>query len=672
MIVGIGLSLFFLYKDTYRIEREELPPVLDDKTAVLRAVPTNALLVCTFSSLKDASEHILKQDAFFLFMHQQFLESNCPKLKNAPVSVSLHNTSVLLPLYVIDARGLSDDVVEEFESIQEGISALNLKAKSKGKLFFVSQVESLIDSAIRHLENSMSVLDADGFARAYNSISGKSSSDNFLFVSGNASEVLLKYLASSDFYKYSRFFTSFAKWFAFSFDCESNFYLDGTAVSTSSSEFNYLLSDLKFTTSNIDQMLPENTVFALSIPFKSTITYRNAFESWLDAYHKLSKCQQVRKEIKNKYGISPDEWEAQMDIQEVSTICFSDKGALYQVNLVRVGNNAKAPISYPGILSSLYGDVFAIGDESKYVSKNSWIISGSEDALEAYLAKAITKQDFSIKPKSLIVLFDFKPLEPVYNDYFSLKIKDKLLPCINQSSSFPVQLALKNNRKKLNISVSVSPTYSPSVEISSTNNQSIDSKQIESDKKNSESGNVRKYQVKNCQTNKINNLYVKDSKLCLDDENCKNLWSVAFNGNICGSVATIDFFRNGKLQFLFASGTKLYLVDRLGRNVEGFPLDLKKEIVLGPSVYDFSSSRKYNILLLHSDNTIQMYNLQGVKPSSWKGISPSEKISSLPQRKDIGSKTYWIVSTNNNRKLVYPFSGGSPLSKELAKDVISE
>ena len=62
----------------------------------------------------------------------------------------------------------------------------------------------------------------------------------------------------------------------------------------------------------------------------------------------------------------------------------------------------------------------------------------------------------------------------------------------------------------------------------------------------------------------------------------------------------------------------IYVIDRLGRYVSGFPIELGKEITLGPDVYDFSGARKYNIMVLHEDNTIQMYNLKGKKPESWK------------------------------------------------------
>ena len=78
-------------------------------------------------------------------------------------------------------------------------------------------------------------------------------------------------------------------------------------------------------------------------------------------------------------------------------------------------------------------------------------------------------------------------------------------------------------------------------------------------------------------------------------------------------------------------------------------------------MYDFNGVNAYNVLVLHKDNTVEMYNLKGKKPESWKGISPGEKIKSLPERLVVGENTFWIVRTSM-QVLIYPFYGGEPLN----------
>ena len=112
---------------------------------------------------------------------------------------------------------------------------------------------------------------------------------------------------------------------------------------------------------------------------------------------------------------------------------------------------------------------------------------------------------------------------------------------------------------------------------------------------------------------------------------------------------------------MFASGSNLYLIDRLGRFVNPFPVDLGRKIILGPDIYDFNGTRKYNVMVLHDDNTVDMYNLQGKKPAAWKGITADETIKGLPEPVKVSGKTYWVVRTSI-RTLIFPFYGGAPIT----------
>ena len=105
----------------------------------------------------------------------------------------------------------------------------------------------------------------------------------------------------------------------------------------------------------------------------------------------------------------------------------------------------------------------------------------------------------------------------------------------------------------------------------------------------------------------------------------------------------------------------MYLMDRLGRMVNGFPVDLGKDILLGPQPYDFNGNRRYNVMVLHKDKTIDMYNMKGQKPDSWKGIRTEETIKAMPERIQVGGKTFWVVRTSI-QTLIFPFVGGNPIT----------
>lgn len=170
------------------------------------------------------------------------------------------------------------------------------------------------------------------------------------------------------------------------------------------------------------------------------------------------------------------------------------------------------------------------------------------------------------------------------------------------------------------------------------------------------------FTVKNSATGKNNTLVQNPNMtLSLRDENGKGLWTVPFSEKLCGTVTGVDYFSNGKIQFLFGAGSKIWLLDRLGRFVKPFPLELGKKIVLGPAAYDFSGAKKYNILVLHDDNTIRMYNLQGKVPEGWQDITSADTIVSLPERVVAGQKSFWVVRTSR-QTLVFPFMGGRTLT----------
>ena len=169
------------------------------------------------------------------------------------------------------------------------------------------------------------------------------------------------------------------------------------------------------------------------------------------------------------------------------------------------------------------------------------------------------------------------------------------------------------------------------------------------------------FEVRNSKTGRTNLFCQNDDKSLILKDKGKALWINAFHTPICGRVGQLDYYANGKLQYAFCAGSKIYVIDRLGRYVKTFPKDLHKEVLLGPDIYDFNGQHIYNFLVLHKDNTIDMYNMKGQKPASWKGITSAEQILDLPQRIEVGGKTFWVVSTSI-QKCIFPFYGGKALN----------
>ena len=180
------------------------------------------------------------------------------------------------------------------------------------------------------------------------------------------------------------------------------------------------------------------------------------------------------------------------------------------------------------------------------------------------------------------------------------------------------------------------------------------------------------YKVKNFKDGSDNYLSQNEKMdITLLNSKKRPVWSIKFDGKICGTVRQIDYLKNNKLQMIFGSGDKVYLLDRLGRTVRNFPVTLEKEILLGPDIYDFSGKKNYEMVILHKDNTIGRYDLNGKKSQSWNFEAPSEKITALPEYIKMENGGCWAVRTSA-QTLIYN-NKGFPVAdfskkKRLRKD----
>ncbi len=104
----------------------------------------------------------------------------------------------------------------------------------------------------------------------------------------------------------------------------------------------------------------------------------------------------------------------------------------------------------------------------------------------------------------------------------------------------------------------------------------------------------------------------------------EQLWKYTCDGPIISDVHQIDFYKNSKLQYLFATKNTVYLVDRLGNDVEGFPLKFNGNEISHVSLIDYDNSKNYRILISDPSGELYMYdkmmnNLDGWRPNGFGG-----------------------------------------------------
>lgn len=108
-----------------------------------------------------------------------------------------------------------------------------------------------------------------------------------------------------------------------------------------------------------------------------------------------------------------------------------------------------------------------------------------------------------------------------------------------------------------------------------------------------------------------------NNQLYLFDFSGKEIWRVQLDGRIISPIVQVDAYKNGKLQYLFSTKDKIYLVDRLGNFISKYPLALRAEATAPISVFDYEGNRNYRIFAPCSDNKVYVYDIEGNLLKGW-------------------------------------------------------
>ncbi|MFW5821960.1 MAG: hypothetical protein ACOCU7_01115, partial [Tangfeifania sp.] len=119
-------------------------------------------------------------------------------------------------------------------------------------------------------------------------------------------------------------------------------------------------------------------------------------------------------------------------------------------------------------------------------------------------------------------------------------------------------------------------------------------------------------------------------------------WTMPLPGPILGEVHQVDYYENGKLQYLFNTREKLYLVDREGNNVDHFPVEFSSPATNGVNVFDYHNNRDYRYFIAHEDKSVLAYDKSGKKISGWVFGQTAHPVITPVQHFRIGSRDYIV------------------------------
>lgn len=162
------------------------------------------------------------------------------------------------------------------------------------------------------------------------------------------------------------------------------------------------------------------------------------------------------------------------------------------------------------------------------------------------------------------------------------------------------------------------------------------------------------YLVSDHQT-KSQNIIVFDKRgsMYLINSDGRILWKKKLDDIPISNIFQVDYYKNGKIQYLFNTPDYIYLIDKLGRSVTGYPKKLHSKATNGVVVLDYLNNKDYRLLIAQSDKRIYNYSIKGKEIKGWK-LPHTQNIVTEPITRLVANKKDYILISDieNEIKIV--------------------
>jgi hypothetical protein len=108
------------------------------------------------------------------------------------------------------------------------------------------------------------------------------------------------------------------------------------------------------------------------------------------------------------------------------------------------------------------------------------------------------------------------------------------------------------------------------------------------------------------------------SHMYLSELNGDLQWKDSLGAAIISEVYQIDYYKNGKLQYLFATDSAIHVIDRNGDYISGYPSYLPEGVrVRHFSLIDYDNSKNYRFMVADEEGRLWMFNQERENLEGW-------------------------------------------------------
>lgn len=335
-------------------------------------------------------------------------------------------------------------------------------------------------------------------------------------------------------------------------------------------------------------------------------------------------------------------------------------------------------ISKTRIPETLFGENFKAVSNFNYIIINGYVIvANSSESLEAYITHYQSGKTLDLnnnykifsdnisRYSNIYIYFNFRNGLGLLEEYF----KADLYEVIKSNAAYfrnihaaACQFSNINNR----LFTSFYIKYNPSIV---EENRSVWKVNLDNDVVG------QPYLIRNHRNNTYNIIaFDVDNKMYLFNSEGDLLWKRAINEPVISEVQAVDYYKNGKIQYLFNTKKFIHLIDLLGRNVENYPIRLNQEANNGLALFDYSKDRNYRILISGTDKKTYNFNIEGKQVSGWTKAQSLNHISVPLQHLSLNRRDYIFMADDNGKIRILNRQGNDRiiLNKSFTKSVNSD
>ena len=280
------------------------------------------------------------------------------------------------------------------------------------------------------------------------------------------------------------------------------------------------------------------------------------------------------------------------------------------------------------------------------IFKDQIVFSDNEDVLKKIINENLNGNTLEKNENFNNSLSEISNYSTLNNNYFSASNFDifKELNILNTSHDFSessFQLVQDNGIIHFNAVISRPRSTKDSSKLTKQFDVKIDEEIL-----------MNPHFVKNHVTRKLD-IVVQDIKnnLYLISNKGKVIWKKNIGKPILGKISQIDLYKNGRLQFIFNTKNKIYVLDRNGNQVTPFPKNFNDPITLPISVFDYDKNKNYRILVTQGTELL-MFDKKGKKVNGFKYSKSSDQITSAAKHFRILNKDFIVFKTGNKLKIL--------------------